>query len=255
MRNLFIVSLLFLMSVDTGATELKPFVGTGGQFQLMMLYSYYSDGDPRDYIDIYPSLDPYIEVGCGIGKWEIYGTHEFIEPRGDERYHRSPIDTISLTSESEFSSEHWNNERYCLGVRYRGYDDPIRPLLGVGIEVGRFVQSRRDAAYRNYYEIEEFEWDSVTYSYYNWVNSRLLHDDRDRWKSALNVGGVIEIGVGVSIIEQLEMICATRIHGAYANFGFQDYGIVGYRFELADYTIVSPAFLVQLRYTPFTIRL
>ncbi len=135
-------------------------------------------------------------------------------------------------------------------MRYRGYDDPVRPLLGIGIVVGQFVHSYHDAKYRNYYEIEEIEWDTVTYQYYDWVNSRLLYDHRDRWKSAMNIGGVVEFGVGLTPIHAFEVICVTRIHGALANFGSYEFGI-----HHREYWITSPAFLVQLRYTPFTLKL
>lgn len=245
-----IVFLVAVSAISSSATELKPFLGVGGQFQFMMRYSAYVGPDPRDYSDTKPSLESYIEIGCGIGKWEVYGTHEFVEPRGDEWSFGSLVDTVTLTSESRFRSEYWTNERYCLGVRYRGFDDPVRPLLGIGLEVGQFVQSHRDARHLHYYEIEEVEWDSVTYQYYNPVYSRLLYDERDRWKSALNVGGVIEIGVGFSPIDDIEVIGVTRIHGAYANFGTREYDM-----EIDDYSISSPAFLVQLRYSPLTIRL
>lgn len=249
MKRLFML-LMVVYTTSSIAAELKPFIGTGGQFQFMLLYNTLSNGDPRDYSDIYPLLEPYIEIGCEIGKWEVYGTHEFIEPESNLWGYSSAIDTITLTSESEYQSERWNNERYCLGVRYRGYDDPVRPLIGIGLEVGRFVQSNRDARYRDYYEIEEFEWDTLTYQYYNWVSSRLLYDHRDRWKSAMNIGGVVEFGVGLSPINALEVICVTRIHGAFANFAGSDFW-----FYSRDYSIVSPAFLIQLRYAPFTFKL
>ncbi len=99
MKKLLLLLTMFY-TTSANATELKPFIGTGGQFQFMILYSTWSDGDPRDYSDIYPSLEPYIEVGCQIGKWEIYGTHEFNEPRGDEWIAVQKLDTISLTSQS-----------------------------------------------------------------------------------------------------------------------------------------------------------
>jgi len=248
--KILIMFLVAASAMNSYATELKPFLGVGGQFQFMMKYSAYVGSDPRDYSDIYPSLEPHIEVGCKIGKWEVYGTYEFVEPRGDEWSFGSPVDTVTLTSESGFRSEYWTNERYCLGVRYRGYDDPVRPLLGIGLEVGQFVQSHRDARHLHYYEIEEVEWDSVTYQYYNRVYSRLLYDERDRWKSALNVGGVVEIGVGISLIDDIEVIGVTRIHGAYANFGTREYNT-----NIGDYSITSPAFLIQLRYSPFTFKL
>ncbi len=248
--KLLIMLLAVVSTTTTNATELKPYIGTGGQFQLMILYSSGLFHDPRDYHNIYPSLEPYIEAGCETGKWEFYGTYEFNEPRGDEWSYSTEIDSIDLTSQSSTSKLWWTNERYCLGVRYRGYDDPVRPLIGIGVELSQFVQTFRQSYYRHYYELEEVEWDSVTYQYYNLVNTQLRFEERDRLESVRNVGGVFEIGVGLSPISQLEVICMTRIHGAVVKLGHDWLGN-----DLWDDWVTSPAFLVQLRYAPFTFKL
>ncbi len=74
MKRLLLL-LMMVYATSSIAAELKPFIGAGGQFQFMMLYNTWSDGDPRDYSDIYPSFwSPILKSAVKLGNGK------FMEP-------------------------------------------------------------------------------------------------------------------------------------------------------------------------------
>lgn len=213
----------------------------------MMVYSPWSDFlDPRHFDEAPAFLDSYIEAGVACQEWEFYGTYQKVETLPEERYYMT-FDPHKLEGEINYNKSYRSNEHYMVGARYRGPFTPLRPVLGVGVNLVQLIWTKEEKLTRVYYETET---DSFGFTYYDEIYSYTWHERKDDWKSAWNVGGEFEIGIGYSFTSHFEILAVTQVPYAFANFGDDWLGN-----NIWDRDVISPAFQMQLRYSPFTLKL